>query len=181
MTTFDLAEVRGFAADLDTRMNRCDNGEGMECSNLDDTLRHYATLCCEFRESVREWGRSVFAGRVAFDPAVERVWLDQGFRLYSRAVEMLSYGQKAEGPCYVLDGQAVLQSALWSLSQLLGGWVTPKLAVGPSARQRLALAPTAAEEVRRRINSLLPLPTDWQPSDPGQLRRFKRAQERRSS
>ena len=32
MTTFDLAEVRGFAADLDARLNRCDNGEGMELS-----------------------------------------------------------------------------------------------------------------------------------------------------
>jgi hypothetical protein len=51
MTTFDLVEVRGFAANLDERIQQCDNGEGMECSNLDDTLRHYAALCCEFREA----------------------------------------------------------------------------------------------------------------------------------
>ena len=50
MTTFDLAEVRGFTADLDARMNQCDNGEGLECANLDGTLRHYAVLCCEFHE-----------------------------------------------------------------------------------------------------------------------------------
>ena len=56
MMTFDLAEVRGFAADLDARMCHCDNGEGLECASLDDALRHYATLCCEFRENVREWG-----------------------------------------------------------------------------------------------------------------------------
>jgi hypothetical protein len=183
MTTFDLAEVRGFAADLDARMNRCDNGEGMECANLDDTLRHYATLCCEFREGVRQWGRAVFAGRVAFDPEVERVWLDEGCRLYSRAVETLAYGQKAEaeGPCYLLDGQAVLQAALWDLYQLLEGWVTPKLAVGPSARQGLALTPAAAEEARRRIDSLPPLPADWQPADPRQQRQFKMLRKRRTS
>jgi hypothetical protein len=63
MTAFDLATVRTFTADLETRRNRCDNGEGMECASLDDALRHYASLCCEFRESARQWGRSVFAGR----------------------------------------------------------------------------------------------------------------------
>jgi hypothetical protein len=181
MTTFDLAEVRGFAADLDARMNRCDNGEGMECANLDDALRHYATLCYEFREGVRQWGRAVFAGRAAFDPEVERVWLDEGYRLYTRAVGMLVCGQEAEVPCYMLDGQVVLQSALWDLYHLLQNWVTPKLAVGPSARQGLALSPAADEEARRRIESLSPLPSDWQPLDPRQRRQFRLLRERRTS
>lgn len=181
MTAFDLAEVRSFAADLDARMNRCDNGEGMECASLDDALRHYAALCCEFRESVRQWGRAVFAGRVAFDPEVERVWLDEGVRLYSRAVETLAYGQQAEGPCYTLDGQAVLQSALWDMYQLIRKWVTPKLAVGPSARQGLPLIPAVSEEVRRRIDALPPLPADWQPSDPRQQSQLKRLRRRRTS
>jgi hypothetical protein len=180
MTTFDLAEVRGFAADLDARMDRCDNGEGMECANVDDTLRHYAALCCEFRESVRQWGRAVFAGRVAFDPKVEQVWLDEGVRLYSRAVEMVAYGQKAEVPCYLLDGQAVLQSALWNLYKLLKGWVSPKLAVGPSARQGLTLDPVAAAETRQRIESLPPLPANWEPADPRQQRQYKKLRERRT-
>jgi len=39
MTTFDLADVRRFTADLDARMDQCDTGEGMECANLDGTLR----------------------------------------------------------------------------------------------------------------------------------------------
>ena len=181
MTTFDLAEVRNFAAGLGASMNRCDNGEGMECASLDDTLRHYAALCCEFREGVRQWGRAVFAGRVAFDPEVERVWLDEGVRLYSRAVEMSAYGQTAEVPCYMLDGQAVLQSALWDMYRLLENWVTPRLAVGPSARQGLALTPAASEEVRRRIEALPPLPTNWRPSDPRQQRQFDRLRRRRTS
>lgn len=174
MTTFDLAEVRDFAVNLGARMNRCDNGEGMECANLDDALRHYATLCCEFRERVREWGRAVFAGRVAFDPEVERVWREEGQRLVSRAVEMLAYSLKAEAPCFTLDGKAVLQSALWDLSRLLEGWVTPRLAVGPSARHDPGLAPATAEEARRRIGSLPPLPGDWLPADVRQQSQFKR-------
>lgn len=181
MTTFDLVEVRNFAADLDARMVRCDNGEGMECASLDDALRHYATLCCHFREGVRQWGRAVFAGRVAFDPEVESVWLNEGKQLYARAVEMLAYGQNAEVPCYILDGQAVLRSALWDLAQLLGGWVTPKLAVGPSARHRVAHPPAALEEARERIAALPPLPADWQPSDPRQQNQFRRLRRRRMS
>ena len=70
MTTFDLADVRRFTADLDARMDQCDNGEGMECANLDGTLRQYAVLCCEFCEQVRLWGRAIFYGLAAFDPEV---------------------------------------------------------------------------------------------------------------
>ena len=59
MTTFDMAEVREFTNDVWSRMDQCDNGEGMQCANLDDTLRRYATLCREFHERVRQWGRAV--------------------------------------------------------------------------------------------------------------------------
>ena len=47
MTKFDLAEVRDFAAILTACLNGYDNGEGTECIDLDNTLRHYANLCCE--------------------------------------------------------------------------------------------------------------------------------------
>src|SRR5438132_5250185 len=130
----------------------------MECANLDAALRWYAALCCEFCEQARHWGHAIFSGQAAFDPEVEQVWLDAGRRLYDRAREVWSYGQKqAEGPCYVLEGGAVLGSALWYLGQLLGSWVTPKLAVGPMSRQGIAVTPGAAEEVRRRIAALPPL------------------------
>lgn len=165
MTTFDLVEVRSFVADLDSRMKRCDNGESMECADLDGALRHYALLCCELRESVRQWGRVVFAGRAAYDPEVEHVWLDECARLYSGALKMLDYSIPLEVPCYILDGQDVLKSALWDLDQLLAGWVTPKLAVGPSARQGLELTPHAALETHRRISALSPLPSNWRPAD----------------
>ena len=73
-----------------------------------------------------------------------------------------------------LDGKTLLQAALWDLSQMLEIWVTPRLAVGPSARQGLTMTPSATEEARRRIESLPALPSDWQPSDAGQRIRFRR-------
>ena len=148
MTTFDLAEVRGFAADLDARMDRCDTGEGTECATLDSTLRHYAELCGEFREKVREWGREVFSGRVEFDPEVEQAWQAEGWRLHGRAMDSWRRSQKANGSSSNLDGRALLQSALWDLERLLKGWMTPNLAVGPAARQSQTLDPAAIEEAR---------------------------------
>jgi hypothetical protein len=126
MTTFDLAEVRNFTANLRAQMDRCDNGEGMMCAILDAALKHYAKECCTFWDAVRRWGREVFAGRVSFDPNVEQLWLAEGYQLYNRAKGMATHGQRAELPCYSLDGQALLRSALWDLYRLLTGWVTPK-------------------------------------------------------
>jgi hypothetical protein len=168
MTTFNLDEVRGFAAGLNDRLARCDNGEGMECATLDARLQHYARLCCEFRECVRQWGRAVFSGRVAFDPEVEFAWMDGGWKLYLRALDMWRHSQRAEVPCYELEGRILLQAALWDLYRLLKPWVTPKRSVGPAARQADALDPRRAEEVRRQLESLPPLPADWKPDDPHQ-------------
>jgi hypothetical protein len=173
MPTFDLAEVRDFAADLDARMDRCDNGEGLECANLDGALRHYASLCCEFCERVRDWGRAVFTGRAAFDPEVERIWLDDGVRLYRRAAELWTYGQKLEGTCFVLEGGAKLGSALWRLERLLTDWVTPRRAIAPMVRLGAVADPADAEQAQERINALPPLSPDWQPSDPRQRSRLK--------
>jgi hypothetical protein len=174
MTTFDLAEVRGFAADLEARMDKCDNGEGLYCANLDGTLKQYAILCCEFCDHCRKWGRAIFRGQVAFDPEVERLWLDEGIQLYRRASGIWMYGQALEGECFVLEAGAALGSALWHLGTLIDGWVTPKLAAAPLARQGVVTISTGGNEVQKRINSLPPLPADWQPIDPHQRTRLKK-------
>jgi hypothetical protein len=181
MTTFDLADVRRFTADLDARMDQCDNGEGMECANLDGTLRLYAALCCEFREQIRRWSSAVFAGQVAFDPEVERTLLDKGYRLLERASDLWSYGQARQGDCFELEAGAPLGSAIWRLERSLDNWVTPKLAVAPLARLGVALTPEATEEARRRIAALPPLPADWQPTDPRQRARLKKLRQRRTN
>jgi hypothetical protein len=178
MTTFDLAEVRRFATDLSTRMDRCDNGEGMECANLDASLRHYADLCCKFVVQVRQWGRGVFAGRVAFDPAVEAEWLEQGVAFYNRAYELFVDGERAEVPCYILDSQALLSAAMGDLFKMLTTWVTPKRSVSPSARLGLVVKEESVEEAKRRIAQLKPLPADWQPDNARQRMRFRKIRRR---
>lgn len=175
MPTFDLAEVRDFAAALDARMDCCDNdnGEDLECANLDGGLRHYAVLCCDFCERVRQWGRAIFSGQAAFDPEVERIWLDEGVRLYRRAAELWAYGQDQQGECFVLEGGASLGSALWRLERLLSDWVTPKRAIAPLARLGAVRNQAEAKEVGQLISALTPLPSDWQPVDLRQRARFK--------
>ena len=169
MKTFDLAEVRDYAANLHDTVSRCVNGEGMECATLDAALRHHATLCCDLREGVRAWGREVFAGRVAFDPEVEALWLDQCGWLYARAADLYAYAGTAEVPCYTLEGRAALGTALLGLWQLLQGWVTPKRSVGPAARLGLP----SSEGVSRKVQSLPPPPNEWKPADPQQSARFR--------
>lgn len=179
MTTFDLADVRRFTADLTARLERCDNGEGMECANLDGTLRNYAVLCCEFCERVRQWGRAIFYGQAAFDPEVERLWLDEGMELYRRANALWANGQEIEGECFVLQNGAALGSALWRLERLLATWVTPKRAIAPLARYGVAQSEAAKVEAQERIASLAPLAADWQPTDPRRQPLFRKLEKSR--
>ncbi len=94
MTTFDLAEVQGFAADLNTGMDRCGNGEGMGHFTLDEILESYAQICRDFCDQIRRWADAVFTGRSKFDPEVERILREEGSRLYNRALEILEVGRQ---------------------------------------------------------------------------------------
>ena len=174
MTTFNLDGVRNFTASLKTRMERCDNDEGSECTNADDMLRHYAALCGEYSTNLREWGRAIFAGHAPTDPEAERIWQEDGEKLYTRAVQALADGRKTKLEFPILDGHDALQSALWELDRLIHPWVSPKLAVGPGDRNRLTLSREELEKVRQRIASLPPMPANWEPSDPHQRARFRR-------
>jgi hypothetical protein len=180
MTSFDLAEVRRFTADLGARMEQCDNGEGMECANLDDTLRNYAVLCFDFCEQVHQWGRAIFYGHAAFDPEVENLWQREGLELYRRASELWCYGQDMHGQCFVLYNGAALGAALWRLERLLMRWVTPRRAVAPLARRGIPLTGATKQEVQRRVDALSPLPSDWQPSDTRARSLFRRLGQRRN-
>jgi hypothetical protein len=144
MITFDMSEVSNFTADIDARMDR----------TLDETLRHHAELCREFRDGLRRWGRAVFSGRVEFNPDVERVWLEDGRRLYSRARDVYASGRKSAGLRDTLENLAVLETALGDLDRLLTGWVTPRPAIGPSARRRLMPGQAATDEELQRVASL---------------------------
>jgi hypothetical protein len=173
MTTYDLAEVRDFTAGIGTRMDRCLNGEGTDCAAPDAALRHYAELCREFCDQVRRWGDAVFSGRVEFDPEVERVLKEEGWRLHSRVMEALSHTEMTGTQRDTLSELTASQIALSELDRLLNGWVTPKLAVGPSATRWKYPDQAATEEEIRQVASLPPLPADWEPDDPGQPAVFR--------
>lgn len=168
MTTFDLAGVRDFTADIMDQMSRCEPAGGMECAKMDALLRRYAELCQDFRGHVREWGHAVFSGRVNFDPEVERLWREEGSRVHSQVTWAWQCGQAAEREGFILEELDGLRAAIDELGRLLQGWVTPGLAVGPAARRWRYPDQAATEEERRRVASLPPLPADWEPDDPQQ-------------
>jgi hypothetical protein len=85
-------------------------------------------------------------------------------------LEMLTRGAF----CQKLEGRIALEAALRDLHRLLSGWVTPRLAVSPSARRNRTLNPVTAEEVRGIVASLPPLPADWQPVDRSQQARYQK-------
>jgi hypothetical protein len=144
MIPSDLSGVSNFTADIGMRMDR----------TLDDTLRLYADLCREFRDALRQWGRDVFAGRIEFQPEVEQAWLEGGRRIYSRAKDVYDSGLKSARPRDTLENRTALETALNDLDRLMTSWVTPRLAVGPSARRRLMPDQTTTEEELQRIQSL---------------------------
>lgn len=165
MTTFDLAEVSDYAADLEARRVRCDNGEGMECANLDAELLHYTGLCREYLVNCRDWYRGVFSGRLRCEPAVERVWREYGQRLLNGSAEKLRRAEADDGVCYIVSGQSRFADVVRELERFVSNWVTPTLAVAPSARRKLNLTDAEIAEVRRRLDDMPPVPADWQPRD----------------
>jgi hypothetical protein len=175
MTAYPLDKVREFVARLDEQTIGCDNGEGLERAKLDAAVRHYARLCRKFRKEVRQWGRAVFAGRVAYDAEVENAWLSEGAKLMRRAKAIYVDSQKSESSLGKLQGRDVLRAALRDLHGLLTGWVTPRLAVGPAARHDMSTTdPATLDEASRIVVSLPPLPADWQPDDPAQRAKHRR-------
>lgn len=166
MTTFDLAQVQEFASAINAQLDRCDHGEGAQCATIEAALNLYADCCCQFVDKVRQWARDVFTGKVAFNLKTEQSWKLELTKLYERARSLAEFARRAEFKCWQLDEQKKLDAAIWHLERLINGWVTPKLAVGPSARRKLD--GNAIAEARRRIASLTPLPPNWEPEDPVQ-------------
>ncbi len=154
MTTFDLAEVRNFTADIDARLKQCDTGEGMGCSDIEGSLRHYATECRVFRKGVCNWALAVFGGRIAFDAEVEEFVLSEGQRLLGRAVAKADYADRMEHGCYMLEGRIALREALKDLARLLNPWVRPQLSIGPAARVKLILSAEQRRDIDLRIATL---------------------------
>lgn len=170
--TLDLMAVRRFTEDLNDRLRQCDNGEGIICTNLDETVNHYVLLCSECRAYLNQWARAIFTGQVAFDQATEDLLKESVRHLLRRAKQAAALGRAMDGVCYVLQGLNALHCSIADLDYLLENWVSPRLAVSPTPRVKLAHA--VEQQVMERLGKLSALPTDWAPTNPEQLALFQK-------
>lgn len=170
--TLDLFAVRHFTDDLNERIRRCDNGEGMICSTLEESINHYVQLCGELRVYVNQWARAIFTGQVAFDQAVEDILKDEIRHLLHRSKQVAARGRAMDGQCFVLQGLNSLHCHIADFDYLLENWASPRPAVSPAPRVRLSQA--VEQKVMERLGKLAALPADWRPSDPEQLGFFQK-------
>lgn len=170
LATFDLPAVSRFAAELKERLRRCETGEGMVCSNLDESIKCHADLCRELLLALKHWANAVFKGQVAFDPQVEAEFRAQARDLLSHAERVAAEGREKNWMCFELRGLNQLHFWIAELDYKQKHWVSPRLAVAPAPRVSI---PDAAErQITERVGKLPPLPRDWRPSDPGQQKQF---------
>src|SRR4051794_22943799 len=99
MSKFDRTEVDAFVAQLGADMDRCDNGEGMGCADLEATLQSYAKFCRECRDELRNWSKAVFSGRVPPDPEIDEALLDIARRVHTDASVVLERIKAVEKFC----------------------------------------------------------------------------------
>ena len=170
--TLDLSDARRFTDDLSDRLRRCDNGEGMICSSLDESIIHYVRLCDDLRDYINSWARANFTGQIAFDARVEALLRRVSLHLLQRAKLLAARGRALDGDCFELAALDDLHYHIVDFDYLLENWVSPRLAVGPAPRVKLPDA--AVEQAAQRLNELPSLSSDWQPTDPEQLVFFQK-------
>jgi hypothetical protein len=90
---------------------------------------HCANSCKVYLKRVKAWAGAVFAGKVIFNPALERDYREQGGLLLSAAEIYLAGGSKGE------------RATLEELRAFLDGWETPRR--GQSSSE--------VEAIRRRV------------------------------
>jgi hypothetical protein len=150
--TLDLNSMRQFTADLNNRLRQCDNGEGMVCSNLDETIRYYVELCRKLRGYINQWTRAVFTAEVRFESEVEILLKTKGRELLRHAKHVAARGRALNEYCFAFESLNELHFCVADLDYLLENWVTPQPAVGPAARVKVPRE--AAQQIRERLKNL---------------------------
>ena len=159
IATFDVESVQRFAKDLTQRRANCpdeSHGEGEYCSELDAKMDCRLKLGTELRNAIRDWAMEVFAGRIGFEPQVERIFLVSLRSELAEVQPLLSIARKYETPCYEFKRCTELARLAGKLQFLLDYWVSPKKSVSPGAR--VATSEEADREIRERVKDMPPLP-----------------------
>ncbi len=151
LTTYDLPAVQQFALEIHSRRASC-NGEGMFCSNVDESLGCHFKVCDELIQAVTNWAREVFAGRIEFEPEVERVFKSELERALDDARSCAQFGRSVTTECFNLERLSSLESAVQRIDFLLKNWISPQKSVAPGPR----VTPSAAAdaEIRNELGRL---------------------------
>jgi len=168
----DLSTVRRFTADLNDKLTRCDNGEGMVCASLDERINYYVETCGELREYVNRWARAIFTGELPFESETEALLKAQVQRVLHRAKEVAALGRAMTGKCFELRGLNALHYFVADFDYLLQNWVSPRRSVSPAPR--LKRPDAVRQQIINRLEQLPPPPSDWRPSDPKQQALFNK-------
>jgi hypothetical protein len=150
--TLDIMAVRRLTHELDARRNQCDNGEGMICANLDQSINHYVALSRELRGYINQWAKSIFTGQAELDPAAEVLLKEEVRRHLNRAKQVAALGRAMDEQCFMLQGLNPLHFHIADFDYLLENWVSPQLAVSPAPRVKLSY--TAESQIAERIGKL---------------------------
>lgn len=161
--TLDLSAVRHFADSLDEQMRECDNGEGMVCSTLDQSINHYAGLCQALREYINGWARAIFTGQAAPNAEVETLLKTQAQQLLRRAKKVAAQGRAMDRYCWVLQGLNTLHCHIADFDYLLENWVSPQPAVRPAPRVKVPSE--AGQQIAEHLAKLQPMAADCCSSD----------------
>ena len=160
----DLPAVRVFAAELRDRIRHRENGNGSMHGDSGRDACYYVQACDDFHAFAGGWAKAVFSGRVAFEREAEDL-------LKGEAEHLLREATGAAALARGTDAVSELEDRIARLARLLEKWVSPRLAVGPSAR--VILSDASAKQIRERLDTLAPLPADWRPTGPEQLKIFE--------
>ena len=148
----DLPSMRQITHELIERLSRCGNGEGMICSNLDESIDCYNQVCADLLNCVNFWAQDVFKGQLPFNVEIEDVLKNAIRELLIQAKKIANRGIDMNGVCYELKGLGLLCMYVVLFESRLEEWASPQLAVSPAPRMKI---PEASEcEIIKSIEQL---------------------------
>jgi hypothetical protein len=157
--TFDYLAVQNFTTNLENQRGRADTDSRAAYQKLELRINGYTEMCFSMRAYINGWARSIFTGEVDFDPEAEAVLKEELERLVVGAKQVAALGRALGEPAVLSAGLAKLHYHIADLGYILENWVSPQLAVSPAPRVKLSAK--VEQEIRERLKTLPPLPSDF--------------------
>ncbi len=133
-------------------MRRCDSGEGMIFSNLDETIAFHVRVCERLQNFVRNWANEVFTGRISFSPESEAALKNEIQEVLTQARKVAQRAIELKGVCYQFEHLNLLCKYVLFFESQVENWISPKLSVSPAPR--VTLSPKTDQEITENIKLL---------------------------